>query len=373
MSITHVALTAALIGVLTIAPGAAAQGQPPSPLQAGIALYAAAAYDDALTAFDTARQIDLALDDRVALDQHRMLCLLALGRTAAADEAAASLLQTKPDFVLTASDASPRARAMFDQTRRRVLPAVVRRVYTDARRAYDGGDFAAARDGFTQLSHMLADPEVAAADPAFADLGTLSDGFLQLSAAAINRRSAQRDYDTVQAALAVLEPAPPRAPLAFAGAANMAAPAFDARVDGASEAAVIVEPVATPETAEPAPVTEASAPVASSAVVSPPFAPLGIFTYDWRDKDVAPPVPINQAISGYWGSMGEPPAGTPLGAIDVVVNEAGRVIDAQIYKSVNRFFDLALLESVKQWRYEPARKDGRPVKYRRVTALVSGR
>ena len=144
---------------------------------------------DALTAFDAARQIDLALDDRVALDQHRMLCLLALGRTAAADEAAASLLETKPDFVLTASTASPRVRAMFDQTRRRVLPAVVRRVYTDARRAYDAGDYGQARDGFTQLSQLLADPQVASADPAFADLGTLTDGFLQLSRAAFDRRS----------------------------------------------------------------------------------------------------------------------------------------------------------------------------------------
>jgi len=32
-----------------------------------------------------------------------------------------------------------------------------------------------------------------------------------------------------------------------------------------------------------------------------------------------------------------------------------------------------LLESAKQWRYQPAMKDGRPVKYRRVVGLVSGR
>ena len=71
--------------------------------------------------------------------------------------------------------------------------------------------------------------------------------------------------------------------------------------------------------------------------------------------------------------MGEPTAGTQLGAIEVVVDESGAVTDARVYLSVNRVYDKVLLESVKQWRYRPATKDGRPVKYRRVTGVVSGR
>jgi Gram-negative bacterial TonB protein C-terminal len=354
MSLTHLTVAAGLAWALATPPAAQAQdgAQAASPLQAGIALYASASYDEALDAFDAARQIDLALEDRVTLDQHRMLCLLALGRTAAADEAAASLLETKPDFVLTASEASPRVRARFDETRRRVLPAVVRRVYTDAKRAYDTGDFTASRDGFAQLAQMLADPQVAAADPSFADLGTLTDGFLQLSAAAIDRRASRRDYDTVQAALAVLQPsASGFLPLASPMAAAMSAPELDA--------APAIEAVE---------VSSAVAPV-----VPPPFTPLGIFTYDWRDKDVTPPTAVGQAVSGWWGSMGEPPAGTSLGAIEVVVNESGHVVDARIYQSVNRVYDAVLLESARQWRYQPAMKDGRAVKYRRITGVVSGR
>lgn len=351
MSMMHLTVAAAgLAWALAVPPPALAQVEGAthaSPLQAGIALYAAASYDEALSALEAARRIDLALEDRVALDQHRMLCLLALGRAAAADEAAASLLETKPDFVLTAGDASPRVRAMFDQTRRRVLPAVVRRVYTEAKRAYDGGNYPQARDGFAQLAQMLADPQVAAADPAFADLGTLTDGFLQLSAAAIDRRSAQRDSDTVPAALAVLQPGTAFLPVATSAAVTMSAPALDAA---------------------PA---EAEAPAV--AHVPPPFAPIGIFTYDWRDKDVLPPVAVAQSVSGWWGAMGEPAAGTPLGAIDVVVDETGRVVDARIHQSANRVYDAVLLESVKQWRYRPATKDGRPVKYRRVTGVLSGR
>ena len=123
MAMMHLTVAAGLAWALATPPVAHAQahGVDGSPLQAGIALYAAASYDEALTAFDAARQIDLALDDRVALDQHRMLCLLALGRTAAADEAAASLLETKPDFVLTASteDAQEGIRAFFEKRRPR--------------------------------------------------------------------------------------------------------------------------------------------------------------------------------------------------------------------------------------------------------------
>lgn len=359
MSLTYLTVAAGLAWALATPPAAQAQegAQTASPLQAGIALYASASYDEALDAFDAARQIDLAREDRVTLDQHRMLCLLALGRTAAADEAAASLLETKPDFVLTASDASPRVRARFDETRRRVLPAVVRRVYTDARRAYDSGDYTQARDGFAQLSQMLGDPQVAAADPSFADLGTLTDGFLQLSAAAIERRAARRDYDTVQAALAVLQPSSPGfLPLASPLAAAMSAPGLD--VAPAFEAAA----------ATPAAVT-----ASRESRVPPPFTPIGIFTYDWRDKDVAPPTAMTQAVSGWWGSMGEPPAGTSLGAVEVTVDESGHVIDARIYQSVNRVYDAVLLESARQWRYQPAMKDGRAVKYRRVAGIVSGR
>jgi tetratricopeptide (TPR) repeat protein len=128
MSLMQLTVAAGLAWALATPPAARAQAAAQmaapsaSPLEAGIALYASASYDEALDAFDLARQIDLGLEDRVTLDQHRMLCLLALGRTAAAEDAAASLLEIKPDFVLTASDASPRVRARFDETRRRALP-----------------------------------------------------------------------------------------------------------------------------------------------------------------------------------------------------------------------------------------------------------
>ncbi len=112
---------------------------------------------------------------------------------------------------------------------------------------------------------------------------------------------------------------------------------------------------------------------AAAATVPPPFAPLDFFEFDADDKDVVPPQAVSQEISGWWGAMGEPPAGTPLGAIDLVIDDAGRVVEARIYRSVNRVYDAVLLQSVKQWRYRPASRSGRPVRYRRITSIVASR
>ena len=310
MTLAHLAVTAGLAWALAAAPAAAQ-----SPMAAALDLYAAASYDEALAAFDDARKTQPTGDDFVTIERHRLLCLVALGRTAAAHDVVAGLLDARPDFVLTANEASPRVRAVFASARARVLPELVRRRYAEAKRAFDAGKFIVAHDEFARLASLLADPVVSANDPTSADLQVLASGFQQLSASALERARASKDLETVQAAMRVTQ-APPDAPR---------------------------------------------------------FAPIGIFPYDWRDADVAPPVAVAQPMSGWWGSMGEPPAGTQLGAIEVVVDESGAVAAARVYLSVNRVYDKVLLESVKQWRYRPATKDGRPVKYRRVTGVVSGR
>lgn len=359
---SRVFASAVVIAWLAAPTPAAAQSA--TPLKAAIDLYASASYDEALIALDAARQLTLLPDERVTVDQHRMLCLLALGRPAAADEAAVSLLQTRPDFVLTASDASPRVRAMFDQTRRRVLPGVIRSRYADAKRAYDTGDYRAASEGFAGLSAMLADVQVAAADPGFADLRTLVDGFRQLSAVALDSGVTRRAATPVERAAplvslpAVLESTGAGAPVAAFATAVMSVPGLELVADPEPVVAAVAAPVATARVAD---------------ADARPFAPIDIFTFDWRDKDVVPPVALAQAVSGWWGAMGEPPAGTPLGALDLLIDESGRVVESRVYQSVNRIYDTVLLGSVGQWRYKPATKNGRAVKYRRVTGVVSGR
>jgi hypothetical protein len=111
----------------------------------------------------------------------------------------------------------------------------------------------------------------------------------------------------------------------------------------------------------------------NAAAVSAPFTPLDFLVYDARDRDVLPPQVVSQRVRGWWETtMGEPPAGTPLGEVAVVIDGTGRVVEASIERSVNRLYDPLLLASAKQWRYQPARLRDRPVRYRYVVSAVSG-
>ena len=274
-------------------------------------------------ALEESRQLPLSPGDRVELERHQMLCLLALGRTAAAVEAAARLLEQRPDYVLSEADAAPHVRAMLETTRRRVVPGMIRRTYEDGKRAFDAGEYGRAREVFTQLGEWLADTHVAAADPGFADLRTLSDGFLELSIVGAARHAIEPvapEATTVLLATAHLE-----LPWSAVTAVRMHPASIDplaqdtdetARADAPLDAVIPVSPEPTVTAASTLAATGAAAP----STVPPPFAPLDFFTFDARDKDVVPPQAVSQEISGWWGAMGEPPAGTPLGVLDLVID-----------------------------------------------------
>ena len=367
-------LLAATIAWATI--GAAPAPAQTQSLETAITLYTAASYDEALVAFEELRQLPLSPGDRVELERHQMLCLLALGRSAAAVEAAARLLEQRPDYVLSEADAAPHVRAMLETTRRRVVPGMIRRTYDDGKRAFDAGDYGRARQAFTQLGEWLADPQVAAADPGFADLRTLSGGFLELSIVRAARDAitpVAPEPTTVRLATAHVE-----LPWSAVTAVPMHSASIDALAQDTDETPGAAAPLDTvipvsPEPTVTAASTLAAAGPAAASTVPPPFAPLDIFTFDPHDKDVVPPQALSQALSGWWGAMGEPPAGTPLGVLDLVIDAAGRVVEARIHQSVNRLYDAVLIQSVKQWRYRPASRGGRPVRYRRIANIVSGR
>lgn len=48
--------------------------------------------------------------------------------------------------------------------------------------------------------------------------------------------------------------------------------------------------------------------------------------------------------------------------LSILVSETGKVVDVKVVKSANAMLDDAAVEAVKQWTYEPATKDGVPVK-----------
>ncbi len=151
-------------------------------------LYTAANYDDALAVLnrlDTPGS-QVQVSDRLAVNQYRAFCLVALGRTAEAERAIEAVVSAEPLYHPAAADASPRIRSAFTSVRQRVLPAVVQQQYAHAKAAFDRQDFAGAAVEFDLVLLALGDPDLgsAASRPPLLDMRTLATGFRDLSAKA---------------------------------------------------------------------------------------------------------------------------------------------------------------------------------------------
>ena len=146
-------------------------------------------------------------DEVRTIDQYRAFCLLALGRTADAEQAIEAVVSADPFYQPSDADVSPRVRAAFTDVRRRILPDIVQERYARAKAAFDRKDFPEASAGFKQVLDVLSDPDVgtAAGQPPLADIRMLATGFHDLSAKAA--AAARRCPPVVTAAVA---PAPPQ-------------------------------------------------------------------------------------------------------------------------------------------------------------------
>jgi TonB family protein len=177
-------LAAALFAGSVLA--AAPAGAQDADIAAARDLYASAAYDDALTMLNRLRSADHPASQSRAIEQYRAFCLLALGRSADAEQAIEAVVAADATFQPGETDASPRIRSAFTSVRRRMLPSIIQQKYAQAKAAFDRKEFAAAADGFTQVLTALADQDVAveAKQPPLSDLRTLAGGFQELAAKA---------------------------------------------------------------------------------------------------------------------------------------------------------------------------------------------
>jgi len=175
-------------------------------------LYGAAEYERALGILDHLRTSTAPApapgSDVTAVEQYRALCLLALGRSADAEQAIAALVLADPTFVPSDSAMSPRSRATFREIRTRTLPAAVQRQYDTAKAAFDRREFAAAAVGFSGVLRTMSDPDLAQAStgPPLSDIKTLSLGFRDLSTSA----SLPPPSAPATAPPTIPQPAPPR-------------------------------------------------------------------------------------------------------------------------------------------------------------------
>jgi TonB family protein len=110
---------------------------------------------------------------------------------------------------------------------------------------------------------------------------------------------------------------------------------------------------------------KAAAPVTPAAPPVPQADPNRIYTM--VDKEVVAPVAIRQDM----------PRLTPMmklqarerGVVEVVIDEQGRVSFVSVRESVHPMFDSALVAMGREWKYQPATLQGKPVRYRKMIQI----
>lgn len=145
-------------------------------------LYAQAAYADALKMLEGVA-VRAAGEERDMAQLYRVMCLVALGRKADADQAIDALVIANPRFRPATEDVAPRVMAAFKEARRKMLPGTIQRTYATSKAAFDRQEFAEASRGFKDLLESLNDPDLGAAggESPLSDLRVLAGGFYDLS------------------------------------------------------------------------------------------------------------------------------------------------------------------------------------------------
>jgi TonB family protein len=159
---------------------------------------------------------------------YRVLCLVAVGRSADVDAAIDRLVSQHPLYRPPSDELSPRMRTAVSTARVRLLPPLVQRRYEESKTAYDRGDFSAASIGFKWVLTALTDPDMSqlTGQSPLADIKTLAAGFVGLAEKA-------------------LAPPPPVSPPAPIVAAPPAKPVRDLTRVFSTEDTDVVAPVTT--------------------------------------------------------------------------------------------------------------------------------
>jgi TonB family protein len=296
-------------------------------LSAAQALYADARYEDALKAFDALKAAGGEPPrTTLAIEQGRALCLLALDRGADAQQAIETMLHLDPSFKPKEDDTSPKIRAVFRDVRRRALAGVLQEVYERAKQAYERKAYDEAVAGFGLVLALLDDPDLTLDAGPRADMRLVAKAFEDLSKAA--------------------SPAPPTGP-------PSAPPAGSPAPGGA--------------TAADAPATTRGGTLPAGARGGASTEPL----YDAASKDVTAPVPqrtdvrIPDSLRRFL-STGDV-------VVELVVSATGTVESATVRQSPDAAFGAVVARAVMDWRYSPASRAGKPVRYRLMTKVVLSR
>jgi TonB family protein len=140
--------------------------------------YASAAYEEALDILRRLNGISPPAETR-EIAVYQLFCLLALGRVDETKKTIETIVRADPMYHLSEEDASPRVRTLFEETRRPLLPGIIKDLYAQAKAAYDRKETAEAVDGFDRVLALVADGGLTDA-PGIGDINTLATGFRDL-------------------------------------------------------------------------------------------------------------------------------------------------------------------------------------------------
>jgi len=128
-------------------------------------------------------------------------------------------------------------------------------------------------------------------------------------------------------------------------------------------AVVAPAPVPEPPDASPPPV-EVSAPAAIEPVAEPiavelPPAVDASIVYSQTDQNVEPPRLLSRPLQ-----RRIPSGGSDVATVEVVTSPEGGVERVRLTSKPRRLVDVMELSAAKAWQFDPAVKDGQPVRYR---------
>lgn len=88
--------------------------------------------------------------------------------------------------------------------------------------------------------------------------------------------------------------------------------------------------------------------------------------YTDGDEGVIPPAPLSRQLPA------APPPGVTsdaVGTLEMLISQAGEVEAVKLHTPLNRYHERMIVSAAKAWRYTPASKDGKPVRFRLITSI----
>jgi hypothetical protein len=101
---------------------------------------------------------------------------------------------------------------------------------------------------------------------------------------------------------------------------------------------------------------------------APVPAPPAKLIYTADDPGVTAPVPVRQEVPRVPTAITS--QARDRGLLEIVIDEQGRVVSMAMRLSVHPVYDTQLVSAAREWRYQPATLNGKPVKFRRLVQIA---